>query len=97
MPWRVIGTIDNKQYPEILSDPNNAASEHGEIPLKADMAVARKRADAVYWCEHQTIYYRLDSGKADEYYLPRPVCVNCRTDMVLIVLFGVSAIQASKD
>lgn len=46
-----------------------------------------KRADAVYECKHMTLYYRLDSGKADEYYLPPVVCVNCKTHMQLVELF----------
>lgn len=95
MPWRVIGTIDNKKYPVHLSNANNAAREHGEVPLEPYAASQRKNADAVFWCQHQTIYYRLDSGKADEYYMPPVLCVNCRAPMLLIELFGHSQMKDS--
>lgn len=67
--------------------PWRVIGSFAEDATGAEITMAKQRADAVYTCEHQTIYYRLDSGKADEYYLPRPVCVNCGHEMRMTELF----------
>lgn len=67
----------------------------GTMPWRVVAAVERDDTppklahyDCVYECEHQRIYYVLDHGIAQEYYLPRPLCVNCKAYMLCIDLFG---------
>lgn len=46
-------------------------------------------ADAAYECPHRVITYRLRADEGDVYYLPHPMCTDCRVEMTLTSLWGV--------
>lgn len=75
MPWTVLFSV-NKEMNE------------GQ---KKNYFKFKRRCDAMYECEHQTIFYSLESDQADAYYLPNPVCVNCKRQMHLVELFNADA------
>lgn len=81
--WKTVFSLD--YHSKKLSPHRLAASI---LPHERASVIRKATVDAAYNCKHRLVGYKLRPDDADLYYLPRPVCTDCRAEMELVSLFG---------